>query len=83
MEQVSYFCVICKYLGCVNAGKGDIALQEFDPDFHVPLPPAEFKVRHNECGLEFTYDPCDVYRKDLERIRDFQPHPNFLRVPIS
>ena len=81
MESVSYFCVVCKYLGCVQAGKGDIALQEFDPDYDVRLPASEFKACHKECGLEFTYYPCDVQRKDLERMRDFEPHPNFLRIP--
>jgi hypothetical protein len=77
----NYYCVVCKYLGCENAGKGDIALQEFNRKFFVRLPAAEFTVIHGECGLEFTYSPCDVYRKDLAQMQEFSPYPNFARLP--
>ena len=80
----NYYCVVCKYLGCENAGKGDIALQEFNRKFFVRLPAAEFTVIHGECGLEFTYSPCDVYRKDswrrcksFRRTRTLQDWPSW------
>jgi hypothetical protein len=53
-----------------------IPLGETDA-FETPPIGEPFVVRCNDCGQEYSYEPQDVLRFELELPASFTPHPRF------
>ena len=54
-----------------------IVLAETDAVSPRPAIDAHFKVRCDECGEEYQYDPREIVRLQMELPSDFKPHPLF------
>ncbi len=50
-----------------------------ETDAFSPPPTVDFllTVKCDECGEEYTYDPADVVRFQMQLASDFKPHPLF------
>lgn len=77
-----YWAVICKnhrFHNKQNIFFGHkIPLGETDPYSPLPALDGRFSVRCDECGREYSYEPSDVVRVQLEFLDFFAPHPFFL-----
>jgi hypothetical protein len=50
-----------------------------ETDAYLPPPAIDFRlrVRCDECGEEYFYDPADLVRFQMPIAADFKPHPLF------
>jgi hypothetical protein len=54
-----------------------IPLAEADAFMSLPELTEELKVRCDECGEEYSYQPKELVRIELEYPPSFTPHPQF------
>ncbi len=54
-----------------------IPLAETDSILPPPALNEPLKVRCDDCGEEYQYEPKDLLRAELEAPRSFSPHPLF------
>lgn len=58
-----------------------IPLAETDAFATPPALNSPFTVQCDECGREYSYEPGEVLRLELELPASFKPHPSFSVVP--
>ena len=58
-----------------------IPLAETDAFATPPAVSGPFTVQCDECGQEYSYEPGEVLRLELELPASFKPHPAFSAVP--
>jgi len=54
-----------------------IPLGETDAFAPPPTVDSRVRVKCDECGEEYSYDPVDVVRFQMQLASDFKPHPLF------
>ena len=81
-DDASYcWVVVCKnkrshrHGGAAFANK--IPLAETDAVSPMPAISGSFLVRCPDCGTEYSYDPKDVLKVELDVVDSFTPHPLF------
>lgn len=55
-----------------------IPLAETDPYESLPIFRGNFVVRCDNCGKEYSYQPAEVLRYELDLPPSFAPHPLFV-----